>query len=74
MISSVVTPLEAFKGALNTDIKDEIYDQIGFLKQDIIGFADEIVLSFKTDFGKCKVEFFEFYMGSEFSYLNLILT
>ena len=57
MISSVVTPLTAFKGALNTNIKDEIYAEIGFLKEDIIGFADQLVLSFKNDFGKCKVEF-----------------
>ena len=57
MISSVVTPLTAFMGALDTDIKDEIYNEIGFLKEDIIGFADQIVFSFKNDFGKCKVKF-----------------
>ena len=43
-------------GALDTDIKDEIYNEIGFLKEDIIGFADQIVYSFKNDFGKCKVK------------------
>jgi len=53
-IDGVVTPLTAFMGALDTDIKDEIYNEIGFLKEDIIGFADQIVFSFKNDFGKCK--------------------
>ena len=57
MTGGVATSLTDFKDALTTDIKDDIYDQVGFLKDDIIGFADQIIYSFKNEFGKCKVRF-----------------
>lgn len=60
MTDSVVKPLTDFQAALNADIKDQIYDQVGFLKEDIIGFADQIIFSFKNDFGKCQVRFSQF--------------
>ena len=57
MTGGVATSLTEFKGALNTDIKDDIYEQVGFLKDDIIAFADQIIYSFQNEFGKCKVRF-----------------
>ena len=69
MTDSVVKPLTDFQAALNADIKDQIYDQVGFLKEDIIGFADQIIFSFKNDFGKCQVRFSQF----KWAYLKLDL-